>query len=466
MSVNPTRALVIGGSIAGLLTARVLSDHFDQITIIERDSLPDEADYRKGVPQAHHLHALLIRGQRIMNKMFPGFDDDLLQAGGIKARWGLDGAFYTTGGYTPYFDAKMKSITISRRSVEWVVRQRVAQIDNINFMTQTDVKDLCFSDDGKRVIGVHVQSRVDRERDVLLGDLVVDASGRRSKAPNWLEAQGFDAPEKTIITAHTGYATRWYQLPENHDIDNMIILVQPNPPIGCYRGGGYLFAENNQVVVTLIGANHDYPPTDEQGYMEFMRSLPAPDLYELVQQCEPISPIHGYRKLENQWRHYEKLTHHPENFIAIGDATVAFNPIYGQGMSSAAIQAEALNKVLHKYNPHHLHGMPQQFYKQLPRVLKSAWMISTYEDMRYPAFEGAEKDLQTRIGNRYFDLYAQAMPHDEVLSKGFFEVMNMLRSSTSLMQPKFALRVLWHNFRRPRNAMATLTQEMPRVSVN
>ncbi|MBC7869536.1 MAG: FAD-dependent monooxygenase, partial [Chitinophagaceae bacterium] len=147
MTTNTTHAIVIGGSMAGLLTARVLSDHFNRVTIIERDQLPQSADFRGGVPQARHLHTLLVKGQRIMEDLFPGFNEDMLSEGAVPMTWGKDTHFVTTGGYVKHFESTIKSNSFARASLEWLVRRRVSAISTIDFLPETQVERLLTNED-------------------------------------------------------------------------------------------------------------------------------------------------------------------------------------------------------------------------------------------------------------------------------------------------------------------------------
>jgi 2-polyprenyl-6-methoxyphenol hydroxylase-like FAD-dependent oxidoreductase len=440
------QAIVIGGSIAGLLAARVLSDHFEKVMVIERDSLPDDTAYRAGVPQARHLHGLMIRGQRVMESLFPGFNDDLNESGAPEVMWGRDGFFVTTGGWTQRFESNLYSNIVARAELEWLVRRRVVALRNVSFLTERDVVGL-LADAGKtRVTGVQIESRADHSQESLYADLVVDASGRGSKAPEWLTALGYDAPEETVINAHCGYATRWYEVPENPSFKDYLIAIQPRAAEKIYRGGGLLRVSGNRWVVTLIGANGDYPPTDEAGFMEYARTLPVPTIYEAIKDAKPISSIYGYRRLENRARHYERLARRPENFIVMGDAACGFNPIYGQGMTVAALEAEMLGKLLHGYTGRDLTGFASAFQKRLSKLLRPAWMLAVTEDLRYPDVEG-RADWVVRFSQRYFDMVARAMAHDNRVAKGFFETMNMLKPPMSLIRPELLTRVIWHNLR-------------------
>lgn len=443
---TPTHAIVIGGSMAGLLTARVLSDHFSRVTIIERDTLPDGEAHRAGVPQARHLHGLLVKGQQIMDVLFPGFTDDMNARGCPQGTWAYDTAFRVLGGWTPRFDSGIRSNASGRVTLEHLVRTRIRRIPNIAFMPNHQVEALVSDDGGRTVAGVRLFSRADKTETTLTAHLVVDASGRGSKASAWLGALGLSTPEVTIVNAHTGYASRWFRHAPEMTLEYGVVGIQTSPAIGLYRGGGYLVAEDDTIVVTLIGANGDYPPTDEDGFIEFARSLATPVLYEIVRHAEPTSPIYGYRKLESQQRHYERLADLPDNFIVTGDAAVALNPIYGQGMTTAALEALELMKLLQRVDVMDLSGFSRRFQRRLHQITRGPWLMATSEDMRYPGVEGGKPDLMTRMIHRYFDMVAYTMPYDKVVTTGFIEAMALLKPPTvALMHPRVMLRVLRHH---------------------
>ncbi|MBZ0279270.1 MAG: FAD-dependent monooxygenase [Anaerolineae bacterium] len=450
MNSQREQAIVIGGSMAGLLAARVLSDHFQQVTIIERDQLPDEGVYRNGVPQSRHLHTLLVQGQRIMETMFPGFSDEMAAEGAPEVTWGIGNVFLTTGGYAQPQDSGIKSNLLARVELEWLVRKRIYQIENIRFITERDVRGLIATADGKAVIGVETESRTDHRVEQIFAQLVVDASGRGSKAPEWLQTLGYDAPPETVINAHTGYATRWYEIPADASND-WAIVIQPRPGEKLYRGGGLLVMDGNRWVVTLLGANGDYPPTDEEGFMAFAKSLPGPDIYEAIKDAKPITSIYGYRKLENRMRHYERLTRRPEGFVVTGDAACALNPIYGQGMTASAMEAEMMGKLLRRYNGRSLAGFPAAFQKDLRRVADGPWLMATSEDMRYPDVEGQRPNAVMHLMHRYLDLLAKAIPYDKKVTMAFVKGMNLLEHPSVMMHPAIVARVLLRTWQMRRN---------------
>lgn len=456
MQNKTSRAIVIGGSMAGLITARILSEYFDQVTIIERDTLPDNPQHRNGVPQAHHLHTLLAHGQHLLNGLFPALDADLEAVGSPRVRWGLDTASLLLGGWIKRFDSGIRSNLVSRVTLEWIVRNRVNDLPNVNVITNSQVDQLLTSPDQSTVIGVHITSRTDKSQANEYADLIVDASGRSSKAPAWLESTGYQAPQETLIDAQLGYATRWYQFPQPSPYEWKTMLVQTRPAEKLYRGGGMFVVEDNRLVLTLIGANKDYPPTDAEGFLKFAKSLKSPIIYDIIKDLEPISPIYGYRQMENRYRHYEKLSRLPENFIVIGDAACAFNPVYGQGMTAAAIEAIELGKLLSQTDLHNLQGFSRKFQKRLAKSVQGAWIMATGEDLRYPDVIGANTTLLDRITHRYIDRFMEHMSDDEMLATAFFLAMNLAVSPAHLMHPKYLLRLLRHKLSRQRTIAHTV----------
>lgn len=444
MSAQKTNAIVIGGSMAGLLAARVLSDHYGTVTIIERDALPETPEYRHGTPQARHLHALLAHGQRILEDLFPDIEQDFNAQGETEVRWGLDTANYVIGGWIPHYDAELRSHVLSRTTLEWIVRQRVAAIHNVTFMTQQSVNHLLTNDDQSAVTGVNMTSRLDQNTQDLFADMVVDCSGRGSKAMQWLENMGYQAPQETVINSHLGYATRWYQLDKNMTYPWKMMFVYPQPKNGLARGGGMFIVEGNQLVITVTGANKDYPPTSEEGFLEFAKSLASPIMYDIIKDLTPISPVYGYRRTENRMRHYEKLSRMPQGLIVMGDAACGFNPLYGQGMTAAAIEAVELDHLLQKTDVHNLGDFSLQFQKQLAKSVSGAWLMATGEDLRYPETEGGSVNLIDRLTQRYMDMMIEVLVDDTVLCNAFIAAMNLNAHPVSLFHPKYVTRVIYH----------------------
>jgi len=448
-------AVVIGGSMAGLLAARVLADHFERVTVVERDRFPAEPAFRKGVPQARHVHVLLTRGSRALERLFPGVTAELAAAGAPAVDWTADLAVLMRGGWHPRFPSGMVTRTCSRALLEWTIRRRVAARSNIRFLEACDVVDLLPDPSGAGVAGARLRWReapperlAPEEREALRADLVVDASGRDSRAPRWLGALGYPAPAETTINSFLGYATRWYRRPAGFAADWKALLLSAGPPEGK-RGGVILPVEGDRWFVTLTGGGRDYPPADEADFLAFARTLRAPTLYEAILGAEPLSPVYSYRRTENRLRHYERLPRWPEGFVVVGDAVCAFNPVYGQGMTVAALAAEALDACLAAQTARGgLAGLAPRFQRQLAKVNEPAWLLATGEDFRYRETEGGRPGWTARLLHRYMDHLLLAAAQDPAVHRVFIEVIQLLQPPRALARPSIALAVLRHAARR------------------
>ncbi len=446
-------ALVVGGSIAGLLAARVLSDHFAQVTIVERDWFPDGPEFRAGVPQSRHIHALLGRGQALMESLFPGLLAELTDAGAAVLAWPADLLSLGPAGWSRRFHTSVTALTLSRHLLEWTIRRRVAALERVRIVTASEVIGLLASPDRRTVRGARLRRRVRAAPGVtavpgdeeLAAELVVDASGRDSHASRWLEALGYQAPGETRVNAFVGYATRLYRPPGSFAADWRAILLRgiaPRDP----RIGLLIPIEGDRWLVTLGGYARSYPPTDDDGFLAYARSLRSRVLYDAIKDAEPLTPIYGYQRTDNLLRHYDRLARWPERFVVTGDAACAFNPIYAQGMTVAALDAAALDACLREQwrrAPHgDLSGLGRLFQQRLRQAVAGPWLMATGADLRFPTTEGGRPKPTTRFVQKYIDRVNAVATEDPRVFEGFMEVVNMLAPPTRLLRPDILLRVL------------------------
>ena len=434
-------AIVIGGSMAGLLAARVLSDHFEQVTIIERDRLPQEVAPRKGVPQGQHVHALLAKGIGILTELFPGLFETLTQDGAIRFT-PMDIRLYQLGAWNARFPSSIHLYSQSRPFLEQHVRDFLAVRGNVRFLDGCEVTNL-YEDHG-RITGVHLRYRnEERHGEILFADLIVDASGRGSRAPQWLVALGYDRVEETSVKVNVGYATRIYRLPSHISIDWKLLMIAASPPHGR-RAGAIFLIEGDRWMVTLTSLMHDYLPDDEEGFLEYARSLPQPDLYEAIKEAEPLTPIRTYRYSANRWLHYERMSRLPEGFVILGDAVCSFNPAYGQGMTVAALEAKVLDTCLQQQQRsvnEQGSGFTLRFQKALAKVVEWPWQMATGVDRHYLATAG-EQTWVTRLTNWYILRISQLLASDPLVADRFSRVAHLLKPPTALFDPRIVWAVL------------------------
>jgi 2-polyprenyl-6-methoxyphenol hydroxylase-like FAD-dependent oxidoreductase len=437
-------AVVLGGSLAGLLAARVLSDHFDEVTLIERDVYTETTDVRRGIPQANHVHGLLLRGRQVLDELFPGLQDEMIAAGVPLVDMANEIAWYTRAGWGVRFPSEMKVLAFTRPVLDLHLRRRLSSIPRVKIMDNTDV--LRLLPDGKnRLAGVLICPRSsESDRRVakeLRADLVVDTTGRASRAPRWLNDLGYAIPEESVVDAHLGYASRLYRIPDDFDRDWKCTYVQSAPP-QRNRGAILFEVEGNRWLVTLTGGGRDYPPSDEAGFLEFARSLPVSTIYDAMCAAEPITPIKTHRGTENRLRHLDRAKELPENFLLLGDAVCAFNPVYGQGMTTAALGALTLRNTLR--DDASLRGLSRRFQKRLGKVNKAPWLLATGEDYRYPGTKGHGAGLMTKFMHRYMNHVVELATESVAVRHVLLRAFSMLVPPTALFHPRIALRVLFH----------------------
>ena len=438
MSTPLNHAVVIGGSIAGLMAARVLSDYFSQVTILERDHLPDPPASRAGVPQDRHVHVLLQRGAMIAGRLFPTIEETLQAAGAHRVDLIADAQVKLRGQWLERYPSDKFTFACSRILLESVMRQQVQAIPNIAFESSAQVLGLVA--DGDQISGVHVRWKNRDQEDIQSADLVVDASGRTSKAPQWLAEIGYDEPEESVIDVQLGYAGRRYQAPTDGAFDWKIMMVSQQPPVKSRAG--LIYSEEEGVwMVMLAGILGDYPPTDEAGFDAFARTV-DPRFFAAMQAATPITKIFGYRKTENRYRRYEKLTRWPERFIVLGDAVCGFNPVYGQGMTVAAMAADCLGATLRQANGQ-LEDVTAAFRSQYPKVVEPAWRLATSADLEWLDGQNAVSAAE-RLAAWYLSKLLDTIPAERLVRERFFAVQNLMLPLSALFGPRVMARVLRH----------------------
>jgi 2-polyprenyl-6-methoxyphenol hydroxylase-like FAD-dependent oxidoreductase len=431
-------AIVIGGSMAGLLAARVLADRYERVTLVERDAFGTSAEPRRGVPQGRHTHGLLASGRQALEALLPGISMQLMAAGAVPGdivrdtRWFLEGACHCR------FASGLDGLLMSRPFLEGIVRQRVRQLPNVEFRDRQEISGLTASAENRRITGVVMGP------ELLAADLVVDTCGRSSRSPQWLEALGYPKPEEERVEIGLSYTSRCFRRHPG-DLNGDVAVIIPPTPSGK-RGGVMLAQEARRWTVTLMSHFGPGAPEDLEGFIEFSRSLPAPYIYELIRNAEPFGDPASFRYPASVRRRYEKLDRFPNGYLVMGDAISSFNPIYGQGMSVAALEALELQSVLAAEKD----DLALRFFARAARVIDIPWSIAVGNDLRMPETKGP-RTLPVRLVNAYMAKLHKAAHRDPAVALSFHKVGNLLAPPPSVLHPKIALRVLWANLR-PRRA--------------
>jgi 2-polyprenyl-6-methoxyphenol hydroxylase-like FAD-dependent oxidoreductase len=458
------RAVVIGASIAGLVAARALSECVDEVLIIERDRIDGQSAPRPGVPQAAHVHVLLRRGFVELTRQFPALDQRLAAATAPAVDLLQDSVWIMPAGVAPRVRSTLRTRSATRQLFESTIRDLTLERPNVRLMD--GYESVGLRGDATAVSGVDVRARpARREREVSSGAtqgpgesdasedalisidawLVVDAAGRTSRAPEHLAAIGAPVPDESVVDASLRYATRLYRA-SDRPRDWKAMLIRDRPPSST-RGGVIFAVEDGRWVVTLGGAGVDQPPVDEDGFAEFARSLISPRLADAIRDAEPLSSVRGWARTANRWRHVERVRW-PDGYAVMGDALCALNPVYGQGMSVAAMEGDVLRRWLD--SPTVVRARRSSSAPDTGRLVRAfagaarvPWFLATGEDARIDGVIGAAKPRVAEvIGRRYVDAVMLDAVRDARTLRRFSEVSNLVRPPFALFDPIVLARVM------------------------
>jgi 2-polyprenyl-6-methoxyphenol hydroxylase-like FAD-dependent oxidoreductase len=427
------RAVVVGASMAGMVSARVLADAFGQVTLLEHDPLPDEPEIRRGVPQGHHVHAMLEAGRKTLDDLFAGYSDALVAAGAELIDLSTDFDFHDEGDFVAGGSNHLPMYCASRPLFEDVTRRMLAEINNVRLRDACHLLDHLADEQASTITGVQIRNEAGGIEDIS-ADLVVDCTGRTSSTPNWLETHGYRRPPRDEVEIDLAYGTITVDRPAD---DRRAFHVMPCPP--RTRNAVVLPIENDQWIVTLSGIHGDHPPDDIEKLLEFAASLPIDDIEQLIEAHEITSTeIKRYPFPASVRRRYWELRGVPNGLIVLGDAIASFNPIYGQGMSVAALEALQLHHALAESG---LDDLARRFFDRAESVVDDAWNVSVGTDFRFAETTGP-KPPGTDLLNRYLARLTRKAHEDGTLADAYARVVTMQEPPTSLLRPRIAWRVL------------------------
>jgi 2-polyprenyl-6-methoxyphenol hydroxylase-like FAD-dependent oxidoreductase len=443
---NPTwgTAVVVGGSIGGSAAAAALARHFENVIVLDRDALPEEPAQRIGVPHGYQFHALTVGGSNALEFLLPGITDEFLAHDGHLVDVNNDIVYGAKSGWFPRFPSDLKMYMMTRHAFEAIVRNRAAKLDNVEYRDKAKVTDLVH--DGGRVAGVRIGGQEDGE--TLPADFVVDAAGRGSQAPAWLERAGYPKPVETVVDAKWGYTTTYVRPPEGWSQDFAAFYLGPTisgDGVSRTRGAAIWKQEGGVWVLTAQGCAGDYPPLDKEGMFEFLRSIDDPTLNGILDTFEASAPAKGWRNTANRLRDYVGMARRPEHFLALGDSVAAFNPVYGQGMASAAFAAKLLAEKLaeHSARTPDLAGFADAFYVDYAGIIQNCWTFSTGADNNVP---GVEHDGVVQSNGKspeadYADRVLALATEDPEITRLFRETIQLVRTAEWMAEPALMERV-------------------------
>lgn len=441
-------AVVLGGSVAGLCAAGALAPHFDEVLVLERDELPADAEHRRGVPQSKHPHFLLNSGRRAISDLFPGFEDDLIAAGGLHLMPSMDAAYLERTGWASRKRSSMTMVYSSRILIERVLRDKVRQLGSISIREGVSVTGIETTGGGTaqgRVTGVTFATATGDER--VEADLVVDALGRGSSVSDWLEAAGWPETPVQTLDAKVTYTSRWYDLPGPEDRPESWwwkhIVIMPTQDTGEHPDeheflANFFPVEGQRAIACMGSWGIDMPRTTD-AFVASAGRLRTPLFAAAMAECRPTSEVHLTRSTGNKWRRYDRLPTAPMGIVFIGDAICAFNPFYAQGISSAAGSALLLRARLESATE-----LDRAFFKgflaEQRKALKVPWGMAMARDRGYECATGTEtlpswqRRILAAVTWPVFNLITGAAREDSVVDDHFARVFNLDESLADMMK--------------------------------
>ncbi|MET8161243.1 FAD-dependent monooxygenase [Sphaerisporangium sp. NPDC005289] len=432
-----TRAVVLGGSLGGLFAARVLADAYDEVVVVDRDLLVDVKEPRRGCPQGRHISGLLTRGQRAIESMYPGITEELFADGVPKGDLAGTVRWYVRGKRLKQQAADMLCVGASRPMLEFHVRRRTQALGNVTFLERHDILGLEATPDRRKIVGVRVQNLDGGTGvEVVEADLVVDASGRGSRTPIWLEDLGYPRVKEDRKKIGLGYVTQHYKLnndPYKGDLSINGVAYPASP-----RGILFAKTDGDRAEMTTYGILGDHPPTDQEGLFEFIRSLGIPEIYDAIVQAEPLEDPVRFSFPTTLRRRYEDMDRFPDGLLVVGDAVTTFNPVYAGGMTVAALSALTIREHLHSGAT----PQPLDYFRDLARnVIDPPWQMTHNVDLGFPGVEG-ERPLSLKLEQAFMALVQTAASRDSRVTAGYMRVAGQVEHPKTLMKPKFLLRVV------------------------
>jgi 2-polyprenyl-6-methoxyphenol hydroxylase-like FAD-dependent oxidoreductase len=445
-----------------MLSAAALVPYLDAVTIVDRDRIPDGPQPRRGTPQGRHAHLLMSGGARAIDGLVPGTVERLIAAGAHRIGLPSGLVSLTTGGWLRRFEDRQFLITCTRWLLDWVVREQVLGDARISLRQFTDIIDLVG--DASRVTGVRVRDQDTQAEALLEADIVVDATGRGSRAHRWLAGFALPAVREDVVDSGLAYATRIFRAPGRASAGFPVINVQPDPRLPIPgQAAALLPVEGGLWLVTVSGTRGGEPSADEDRFVAFARGLRHPIVGDLIATAQPLGPVHASRSTFNRRRYFERLPRWPDGFVVLGDAVATFNPVYGHGMSVAAHGAAALRAGLRRHGLRP--GVARRVQRVIGRTVEGAWSMATSQDIRYPHVIGPRPNAVARWQHRYLDRIMQTGTGNPRVAAAVLDTMTLSAPMTRLIAPAVVLATVRGPVRLPLDQPPLTPQELSAAGV-
>lgn len=444
MTESSSHAVVLGAGMAGLLAARVLAEFYDSVTVVERDRLPDHPAHRKGVPQGRHLHQFLSRGPQIIDELLPGFIDEVATAGAVVvddnplARiYGRVGALELKHTGRPADPRALVLCQGSRPFMEFHVRRRVAALPNVAILDGHELVEPVTAADA--VTGVRISNRANGIATVLQADLVVDAMGKGTRTPTFLADHGFGSPPKKTTATEWAYSSQLLRIPQGRLTERLVFINQ-----GPEKPGGLMVAyEDDTWMLAIARASHcGDPPADYPEMIAAAEQFFPQTIMSALRDATPLAKLSVYRNTAGRWWRYDRMPRFPAGLIVIGDALCNFNPLYGQGMTMAGVQALALRDCLRAGSSR----LPHRFFRAAARKIRPVWEMNQTGDQAL--YAGPPTSLRQQFDNWTAQAALHAAASDIAVVERFLRVRNLIDPPSGLRDPALLSRIVLANLQR------------------
>lgn len=437
-------AVVIGGSITGITTAKVLTEHFRKVIVLEKDQDHRKMEGRPGAAQGWHLHHLLMAGQQKLETVFPGIIDDMVAAGAFKVDMGEQYRLMLGGSWKKVIQSGLDVICAARPLLEWCVRRRVDGDPAIEYRYESSVTDLIYDKTGNAVLGVVVDCG--GEQEVIPAEFVVDAAGKNTPLPSLLERIGVGAPRIEEDHINCFYSTMHFKVPPERVWNDkvMVITYAYRPCQTHYSAQFYLDSSRTVLSTCLVGYNCYSPPRNVEEFRSFARNMPSAAVGRELEGLEPCSEVHNFRYPTMQRYHYEEMRNLPSGLVSLGDSFCSADPVSGAGMTKALIELDQLRTLLRSGAPRD-HAFIRRHYQAIGKVADLVWFVIREQNLRYRWIKDVEKKRRfyADAQNWYTDRILEAMHDDPEIYRTYLSVTHFVAPPSVLFRPAVLGKVLW-----------------------
>ncbi|TJY59540.1 2Fe-2S iron-sulfur cluster binding domain-containing protein [Sinimarinibacterium sp. CAU 1509] len=436
-------AIVVGGSIIGMSTAKVLLQKFERVIVLEKDSGHHRMEGRPGVAQGWHLHHLLIAGQRMLETVFPGIIDDMVRAGAFKVDMAEQYRLYMAGAWKKVCKSGIEIVCAGRPLLEWCVRRRLDDEARIEFRYDTEVHDLIYDKESNRVLGVGAS--IDGQLQPIPAEFVVDASGKNTPVPKILERIGIGAPEAERDSINCFYSTMRHAVPPERQWQDkvMVICYAYRPHQEHYTAQYYTDSSRTTLSTSLVAYNCYSPPRNDEEFREFAKLMPNSEVAHNLEGLKAISPVYNFRYPDMVRLHYERMKRLPAGLVVVGDAYASADPVSGAGMTKGLLELSELRALLQS-DDFGSEAFVHRYNRKIGKIGDLVWFVVREQNLRYPWIHHVDSKRPWYFGGLtwYMDRLTELSHDDMDIYRQLLSVVHFVSPPGSLMTPRVAAKVV------------------------